>query len=111
MTMMTMAREDAAAPIAVPSAGARLYNIHFRPKPSLYAKANETALLFRDLKELGEIKVKCDASDLPLLTELDPEGAYLGWQIELLTDRDEDAIRDVFEFVAWDCDLEIKDGG
>jgi two-component system chemotaxis sensor kinase CheA len=101
--------EDTAAPIVVPSAGARLYNIHFRPRPSLYAKANETALLFRDLKDLGKIKVKCDASGLPLLTELDPEGAYLGWQIELLTDRDEDAIRDVFEFVAWDCDLEIKD--
>jgi two-component system chemotaxis sensor kinase CheA len=101
--------EDAAEPIVAAPTGAHLYNIHFRPKPSLYAKANETALLFRDLKELGEIKVKCDASDLPLLTELDPEGAYLGWQIELLTDKDQDAIRDVFEFVAWDCDLEIKD--
>ncbi|HEY1735376.1 MAG TPA: chemotaxis protein CheA [Methylovirgula sp.] len=104
------AETDAPA-ASMPSGGMRVFTVHFRPKPSLYAKANETALLFRDLKELGEINVKCDVTDLPLLTELDPEGAYLGWRIEISTEKDEDAIRDVFEFVAWDCDLEIKAGG
>lgn len=85
-----------------------LFKIKFKPKPSLYAKANETALLLRELKELGDLHVRCDAADLPLLTELDPEGAYLTWQMELGTDKDEAAIREIFEFVAWDCDLEIE---
>ncbi len=86
----------------------RVFKIKFKPKASLYAKANETALLLRELNELGDMQAKCDTSDLPLLSELDPEGAYLTWVIELATDKDEAAIREIFEFVAWDCDLEIE---
>ncbi|ACB97176.1 chemotaxis protein CheA [Beijerinckia indica] len=85
-----------------------LFTIRFKPKPDLYAKANETALLLRGLKELGEMEVVCDASDLPLLSELDPEGAYLTFTITLLTQHDEAAVRGIFEFVEWDCDLTIE---
>lgn len=88
-----------------------VFHIKFKPRPSLYAKANEAALVLRDLRELGELKVACDASDLPHLTEIDPEGAYLCWDMELTTDKDETAVREVFEFVAWDCDLEITQEG
>ena len=98
--------EDEEEPIAF-SNPQHVFAIKFKPQPSLYAKANETAVLLRELNNLGDMQVKCDASDLPHLSELDPEGAYLTWHIELTTDRDEAAIREVFEFVAWDCDLEI----
>lgn len=98
--------DDEEEPMAF-STPEQVFTIKFKPQPSLYAKANETALLLRDLSALGQMQVKCDASDLPLLSELDPEGAYLTWQIELTTDKDEAAIREIFEFVAWDCDLEI----
>jgi two-component system, chemotaxis family, sensor kinase CheA len=84
-----------------------VFIINFKPKPSLYAKANETALILRELAELGTVETSCDISDLPLLSELDPEGAYLSWMIRLTTTKDEDAVRDVFDFVSWDCDLEI----
>ena len=84
-----------------------VFTINFKPKPSLYAKANETALILRELAELGTVETSCDISDLPLLSELDPEGAYLSWMIRLTTTKDEDAVRDVFDFVSWDCDLEI----
>src|SRR5579883_554051 len=89
----------------------RSFLIRFKPKPSLYAKANEAALILRELGELGRTKVACDTSELPLLSELDPEGAYLAWTIELETEQDEAAIREVFEFVAWDCELEIGQPG
>ena len=88
----------------------REFIIRFRPKPALYAKANESALLLRELSNLGEISIVCDATDLPLLPELDPEGAYLTWLIHLKTTHDEAAIREVFEFVEWDCDLDIVVG-
>ncbi len=88
-----------------------VFHIKLTPKPSLYAKANETAILLRELREIGDMRVTCDSSDLPLLSELDPEGAYLTWDIELTTDRDESAVREVFDFVAWDCDLEITREG
>jgi two-component system chemotaxis sensor kinase CheA len=86
----------------------RTYTIRFKPKPALYAKANETILLLRELKRLGEASVECDTTDLPLLGELDPEGAYLAWTIHLKTVSDEASVREVFDFVAWDCDLEIR---
>jgi two-component system chemotaxis sensor kinase CheA len=95
----------AEAPVEAPAK--QRFTIKFRPKPSLYAKANESALILRELGRLGEVNVACDASELPLLGELDPEGAYLTWTIELETEHDEAAIREVFEFVAWDCDLDI----
>ncbi len=84
-----------------------VFIIKFKPKPSLYAKANEAALILRELGELGTVETSCDISELPLLGELDPEGAYLTWAIKLTTPKSEDAVREVFDFVAWDCDLEI----
>ena len=85
----------------------KTFTIRFKPRPALYAKANETAILLRELGSLGRVEVNCDTADVPLLGELDPEGAYLTWTILLETDKDEAAIREVFEFVEYDCDLEI----
>jgi two-component system chemotaxis sensor kinase CheA len=83
------------------------YTIKFKPAASLYAKANETCLLIRELGRLGEISVSCDTSELPSLQDLLPEESYLSWQIELQTTEDENAVRDVFEFVDGECELTI----
>ncbi len=85
----------------------RVWTIRMRPHPALYARANETLLLLRELQRIGEISVQLDESDLPLLPELDPEGAYLAWTVSLRTRSGEASIREVFEFVEGDCDLEI----
>jgi two-component system, chemotaxis family, sensor kinase CheA len=84
------------------------FAISFKPKPELYAKANDTALLLRELGRLGTLQVTCDTSGVPAFGDLDPEGAYLAWTIELKTASDETAVRDVFEFVDGDCDLDIR---
>jgi two-component system chemotaxis sensor kinase CheA len=97
--------DEPAAPAEVPK---KTFTIQFKPKPDLYAKANEAGLLLREMERLGELRISCDTSEVPLLSELDPEGAYLSWTVELETDCNESAIREVFEFVEWDCDLEIK---
>ncbi len=83
------------------------WTIRLRPLAQLYAKANETALLLRELARLGATSVSLDTTDLPSLAELDPEGAYCAWTIELHTTESLSTIRDVFEFVDGDCDLEI----
>ena len=59
------------------------WTVRFTPRAELYAKANETVLLLRELARLGEVEVELDASELPLLPHLDPEGAYLSWNIRL----------------------------
>lgn len=92
---------------APPSTPLRSWVIRLTPRAALYAKANETALLLRELSLLGDIETEVDASALPDLADLDPEAAYLSWNIVLTTDKDHAAIRSVFDFVEDDCDLEI----
>ena len=85
----------------------RRWTVQLRPKNALYAKANETGLLLRELKRLGDIEVSIDGSELPGLAELEPEHAYLSWTIVLTTDRSQSDIQEVCEFVDGDCDLTI----
>lgn len=84
------------------------FTIQFRPKPALYAKGNEAVRILRELERLGACEVHCNLLDVPLLSELDPEGAYLEWSITLKTEAPEADVREVFEFVEWDCDLTIE---
>ena len=90
------------------SGGVSTWNIVFTPDQALYAKANETALLLRELHRLGEVEVELDESGLPELQDMDPEGAYLTWRVTLRGECGEEDIRDVFEFVQEDCHLEIS---
>ncbi|WP_438750214.1 chemotaxis protein CheA [Pararhizobium sp. O133] len=83
------------------------YDIVFKPKSELYTKGNEATLLLRDLSRLGEMSIHCNMDSLPGLDQMDPETAYFSWKISIKTDKGEDAIRTVFEFAEWDCDLEV----
>jgi two-component system chemotaxis sensor kinase CheA len=96
---------DDAGP-AVPTGNT--FIIKFKPDRELYAKANDAALLLRELGRLGTMHVTCDVSEVPQLAELDPEGAYLSWTIELETLSEETAVREIFEFVDGDCTLEVR---
>ncbi|MCR9137866.1 MAG: chemotaxis protein CheA [Alphaproteobacteria bacterium] len=84
-----------------------VFRISFHPKPDLYNKGNETLLLLRELETLGDMSVRCVFDQLPNIDQIDPEGSYLSWVINLTTTQGEEAIRSVFEFAEWDCDLEI----
>ncbi|MFD2237394.1 Hpt domain-containing protein, partial [Aureimonas populi] len=88
--------------------GPAKWRIDFAPRPELYANANESARLIREVLALGEGKVTCDARRVPLLAELEPESACLAWSIELTTDAGEAAIREIFEFAEFDCELSLS---
>ncbi|MGY5778570.1 chemotaxis protein CheA [Rhizobium sp. LEGMi135b] len=87
------------------------YEVSFKPRSDLYAKGNDATLLLRDLSRLGEMNIFCDMDALPGLPDIDPEGAYFKWAIAVKTDKGEDAIRTVFEFAEWDCDLDVQLAG
>ena len=89
-------------------AGVPEYEVNFKPRADLYAKGNDATLLLRDLARLGEMNIFCDTDALPALPDLDPENAYFKWAISIKTDKGEDAIRTVFEFAEWDCDLDVR---
>lgn len=101
----TLIEEDAAA------GDEQDFVIRFRPRPELYAKANDALRLLRELRRLGDAEIECDLSGLPPLAELDPEGAYLAWTVKLSTAAGEAAIREIFEFVEHDCELAIERAG
>jgi two-component system chemotaxis sensor kinase CheA len=90
------------------------WRILFRPQPHLLQSGNEPVRILRALAELGTLTVHAECAQLPALAELDPECAYLGWTIELAGNVAEAAVREIFEWVEGDCELEIaalvKDG-
>jgi two-component system chemotaxis sensor kinase CheA len=106
MDLETPAFEPAVEPEAE-TAGGAVWRIEFAPKSEMYAKANESGLVLRELARLGETTIVLDDSDLPPLDQLAAETAYLRWTVLLTTDADEAAIREVFEFVEDDCVLSI----
>jgi two-component system chemotaxis sensor kinase CheA len=81
--------------------------INFRPHRELYAKANEPLALFRELARLGDLSVSLDIAALPLLDAFEHDEAYFSWTLQLSTESDAAAIREIFEFVDGDCDLSI----
>lgn len=87
--------------------GAGGWKIVFRPHPRLYASANETGLLLRELGRLGQMHVQMDDSGLPMLDALEPTDSHLIWTIELDADASEAEVREVFDFVEMDCDLSV----
>jgi two-component system chemotaxis sensor kinase CheA len=95
-------------PEEAPAPRATKCQILFKPKPELFHKGNEATRLMRELARLGPARVVCDDSQMPALSALDPEGAYLAWRVELETEQDLEAVRAVFEFVEGDCQLEIE---
>jgi two-component system chemotaxis sensor kinase CheA len=88
-------------------AGETTFRIAFKPHARLYATGNEPLALIAELERLGRLAATCDAASLPPLDRLDPEESYLAWSLVLETDADEAQVREVFEFVEDDCDLEI----
>jgi two-component system chemotaxis sensor kinase CheA len=88
--------------------GPRTYVIRLKPTRALYGHGNETALLLRELRRLGETRVSMDASALPVLDALEPAEGYAAWIVELTTSEAEDAVREVFEFVDGHCELDIS---
>ncbi|MEN3794049.1 chemotaxis protein CheA [Fulvimarina sp. MAC3] len=87
--------------------GENVFNIAFKPLPALYANANESMRLIREVVALGKAKVRCDRSAIPDLDTIDPEAAYLSWDIRLETSAPRSAIEEIFEFVEGDCELAI----
>ncbi|MDF3413715.1 chemotaxis protein CheA [Sulfitobacter sp. M57] len=84
------------------------YKIVFTPHGDLFDTGNEPALLLRNLMDLGDISVVCDASSLPELGKITPEIPHLSWTVTLHSTADESEIRSVFEFVEGLCQLDIS---
>ena len=83
------------------------WRIDFRPHPELFATGNDPLHVLRELASLGSLhaQVQADASLDP--ASMDPTQCYLRWDLELITEADEPAVREAFAWIEDECDLAI----
>ena len=84
------------------------YRIRFAPAPDIFNNGTNPLHLLSELMEMGVCTVLANPEKIPYLEECDPEVCYMSWEILLTTDRDENAIRDIFIFVEDNCELSIE---
>lgn len=94
-------------PVAT-SGDAKEWSIRFAPGPDLLKSGADPTLLFRELRQLGDLSIKANMTAVPQLGELDPERCYVVWEMVLSTTVELNAIRDVFIFVEDLCEVSIE---
>ena len=88
------------------------WSVTFTPESGLYASGNEALLILRSLSQLGTATIRClIPDDLPPPTEENAEAPLLSWQVTLRGEVTEGDIRQVFDFVADVCQIEIEQMG
>ena len=78
----------------------KLYTVELRPSREIFLSGANPIMLIRNLAGLGTLRsCQVHAEELPSLSELDPSQCYLSWTIELLSARQAEDLREIFEFV------------
>lgn len=95
------------APKRANEVGESTWGIDFRPHQHLLKTGNDPARMFRELANLGQLRVAANKSDVRRLSEIDPEECRLSWSLRLVGAVREMQIREVFDWVEGDCDLSI----
>jgi two-component system chemotaxis sensor kinase CheA len=83
------------------------WKISFFPEEKLFYTGNDPLRLIRELQTLGKINVETISEKLPDIEHMDVHNCYLGWQIQLQGNIDQQQIEEVFAWVEGDCKLDI----
>jgi len=92
---------------AKPVSSENIWLIEFVPEHHLVKTGNDPQFLFNALAELGDVTVVANSSELPALSDMDPEELYLSWNITLVADIGLSEIEEIFEWVEDECLLKI----
>jgi two-component system, chemotaxis family, sensor kinase CheA len=85
----------------------QVWRINFQPYEDMLLTGNDPINLLRELRDLGQLKIKAKYDNLPDFNTLNPRNCYLAWELELITNKPYAEIYEVFEWVEGDCHLEI----
>ncbi|HWK54717.1 MAG TPA: chemotaxis protein CheA [Hyphomicrobiales bacterium] len=96
--------EDSLAPQTAPGI---LWDIHFKPAPDFLRNGNQPQHIFRALAELGTLTLQPLLDGLPDFSAFEPETMYLAWSLTLDTQADAARIREVFDWVELDAEIDI----
>lgn len=84
------------------------FYILFEPNEKIFSNGTNPLYLLDELCSLGEHKVYAHFNRLPGIKDINPNLCYTYWEVLLVTDKDVNAIHDVFIFVETDSKLEIQ---
>ncbi len=99
-------KAEVVAPAPPPKTSA--FEVNVRPHRDLFYSGTDPITLLDELRALGQAHITAHAEDVPLFLDLEPESCYLWWDVRLVTDREQAAIRGVFSFVEDECDVSIR---
>jgi two-component system chemotaxis sensor kinase CheA len=95
-----------AAEAAAPTSSQDGWHLSLRFSPDLLRTGMDPLSFIRYLGQLGQVsKVETISEALPRLADIDPEACYLGFEIDLLTDKDLPTVLQTFEFIAEDSTI------
>jgi two-component system chemotaxis sensor kinase CheA len=81
----------------------------FTPDPDIFKRGVRLENLLAELEELGTLTVHAQVSDSGDFSVFDPEVCITSWQLCLETCASEADIREIFEFVADEDQLKVRD--
>ncbi|MCW3172663.1 chemotaxis protein CheA [Shewanella subflava] len=85
-----------------------LWQIDFSAGEDILRCGNDPIYMFTELAELGQLKVTLKDIAYPDVDEYEAEICYLQWQLLLLTDTAISRIKEVFEWVESECDIQFN---
>jgi two-component system chemotaxis sensor kinase CheA len=85
------------------------YELEFTPDPDIFKRGIRVEQLFRELEELGELSINAELSSIPELSSFDPEICNICWNFTLVSPAGESDIREIFEFVADEDQLKVRE--
>lgn len=87
---------------------AETWHLSLRFGPDVFRHGMDPASFVGYLGEVGSlVHVETLVDGMPGAERMDPESCYLGFEIELRSERDKATIESVFDFVRDDCDVRI----
>lgn len=87
----------------------RTYLVSFKPNSEIFEDGTNPLLLLEELTDLGKFKVFVHMNSGTGTDDFDPTKCYTSWDVLLVTESMENAIRDVFIFVESSSDLLIQE--
>ena len=102
------ANEDEASASPSQQAETNTYQILFKPHHHLFKTGNEPLFMLSDLGDLGVIEVEADLSAIPEIQNLQGDECFMSWKVFLQTEATQAQIKEVFEWVEDDADIDIS---
>ncbi len=91
-----------------PQKPAATWHIRFEPHREILQNGTRPLYLLDELAEAGKLKSFLHTENIPDFEHLIAENVYVWWDLLLVTDKDENFIRDVFIFVEDESHIEIR---